>query len=225
MVNNKISPHDRIRGAADIPMTPAGHAQVAQLGQNFKQNGPLDLVVAADLSRTRDTAHAVSNGAPVLETHHLRDMDYGIFTGMRSRDAMPVIHKAIEKAPDTPLPGSPESFNQYKDRMTNMLHLAINASKQFPQARIGLVLNRRSIKLAEGWLANGKTDAVTDMKKVTELSPEFKPGDVFKITGTDEGKYGVDKVDSTKPMDPGVYLVRHGLTQFNGESHEPDNKS
>src|SRR5438105_11860485 len=143
MPNNTINEHDRIRGAADIPMTVEGHAQAAQLGQNFAKNGPLDLVVAADLSRTRDTAHAVANGAPVLVTHHLRDLDYGILTGMRSKDAIPIINKAITKAPDQPFPGSDESFNQYKDRVTNMTRLAIQASKQFPDARIGLVVNRR----------------------------------------------------------------------------------
>ena len=87
---NNINPNDRIRGTVDIPLTPAGHQQVQQLGEHFKKNGPLDIVVAADLSRTRDTAHAVANGAPVLETHNLRDMDNGIFSGMRSKDALGV---------------------------------------------------------------------------------------------------------------------------------------
>src|ERR1051326_2961769 len=125
-----ISPHDRIRGALDIPLNLKGHQEAAQLGANFKQNGPLDLVVTADLARTRDTAHAVSNGAPVLETHHLRDIDYGIFGGMRSRDAIPIIHKAFEKDPDKPLPGSEESFNQYKDRLTNMFKMALQRSEE-----------------------------------------------------------------------------------------------
>lgn len=218
----KINSFDRIRGAADIPMTPAGHAQAYQLGRNFRQNGPLDLVATADLSRTRDTAHAVANGAPVLETHHLRDMDYGIFTGMKSKDAIPVIHKAIETDPDKALPGSSESFGQYQDRIVNMFKLAMQASKQFPDARIGLVVNRRSIKVAQGWLDNGKTDNVFNQKMILGDNGKLEPSDVFKITGSKEGEYDVKKVDSTKPMDPGVYLIRHGLTAYNGESYKPE---
>lgn len=221
MATKLPNPNDRIRGSIDIPMTPQGQQQVTQLGQNFKQNGPLDMVIAADLSRTRDTAHAVANGAPVIETHHLRDMDYGIFGGMRSRDAMPIIQKATTKDPDQPLPGSSESFSGYKDRLTNMYKLAIQAQKQFPTARIGLVVNRRSIKTAEGWLENGRTDKEFNDKIANGRSENLVPGDVYKFTGNKEGEYGIQKVDTTKAMEPGVYLIRHGLTSWNGESYEP----
>ena len=215
-----INPHDRIRGAADIPLTPQGHAQVAELGQHFQRNGPLDIVMTSDLQRTRDTAHAVAGDAPVIITPHLRDMDCGRFTGMKTRDAIVPINKAILHKPDEPVDGARgESFNNYKDRLTSVAKLAIEAGNKHPDARIGVVVNRRSIKTLQAWLDNGRTDNKFKMAVAVSDDPGLKPADVFKITGHKEGDYAVEKADASQPMEPGVYLIRHGLTAWNGESH------
>lgn len=215
-----INSHDRIRGAADIPLTPEGHAQVQELGGHFQRNGPLDTVISSDLQRTRDTAHAIAGDAPVIITPHLRDINYGRFTGMQTRDVIVPINKAILKTPDAPVDGAGgESFNHYKDRLTGVTKLAIEAGNAHPDARIGLVVNRRSIKTIQAWLDNGKMDNNFKAPTLVGDDPNLKPGTVFRIDGHKEGDYAVNAVDTTQPMGPGIYLIRHGLTAWNGESH------
>lgn len=219
-----ISPHDRIRGASDVPMTAQGHQQVAELGQHFAHNGPLDIVISSDMQRTRDTAHAISNGAPVILTPHLRDMDYGKFTGMATRDAISPINKAIVRTPDAPVDGATgESFNHYRTRLEGVAKLAIHASNQYPNARIGMVVNRRSIKTLESWLDNGHTDDKHNIAQAIEADGGLKPGDIFKLSGHGEGQYKISKADATQPMEPGIYLIRHGMTPWNGESYKEGN--
>lgn len=218
-----MNTHDRIRGAADVPLTDEGHKQVQSLGTNFAKNGPLDIVISSDLSRTSDTAHAVSNGAPVIITPHLRDMDYGKFTGMPSHIAIGSINKAITTTPNDPVDGAQgESFNHYRDRLTGIVKMALQASNAYPQARIGLVVNRRSIKTIKAWLSNGKTDNAFNMPEAISADPGLKPADIFHLSGRSEGKYSVDKVDSEQALKPGIYLIRHGLTPWNGESYKDD---
>lgn len=51
----------RCGGDLDLPMTDVGRAQIAQAAQSLRERGwPIDLIVASDLQRTRESAEIIS---------------------------------------------------------------------------------------------------------------------------------------------------------------------
>ncbi len=77
----------RFLGAADIPLTPLGHAHARQLVTAFA-DVPLVAVYASDLCRARDTAApvAAAHELPVQPDVRLREMNQGELEGYRGAE-------------------------------------------------------------------------------------------------------------------------------------------
>lgn len=73
----------RLQGHLDIPLNAEGERQAAALGRAL-QNESLDAIIASDLQRARQTAHAIAapRGMQVLIERGLRERCYGAFEGM-----------------------------------------------------------------------------------------------------------------------------------------------
>jgi broad specificity phosphatase PhoE len=74
----------RWQGHTDIPLTPLGRQQAAQLALRLGQAG-LEHVIASDLSRARDTARIVADALGLdvaYEDPDLRERMFGIFEGL-----------------------------------------------------------------------------------------------------------------------------------------------
>ncbi|RJG07165.1 histidine phosphatase family protein [Noviherbaspirillum cavernae] len=77
----------RLQGHLDVPLNDEGRRQAAALGQALR-NEKLDAVIASDLLRARQTAHAVAvpRGMDVQVDPGLRERCYGAFEGMLYAD-------------------------------------------------------------------------------------------------------------------------------------------
>ncbi|HEX2531343.1 MAG TPA: histidine phosphatase family protein [Burkholderiaceae bacterium] len=77
----------RLQGHLDIPLNRIGQRQAVALGRAL-QNEPLDAIIASDLQRAVQTAHAVAapRGMPVHTDPGLRERCYGAFEGLLYTD-------------------------------------------------------------------------------------------------------------------------------------------
>lgn len=73
----------RIQGQLDVPLSPAGVRQAAQLAQRLAGE-PIDAIFTSDLARARMTASplAAALGIDVIADARLRERHFGVFQGL-----------------------------------------------------------------------------------------------------------------------------------------------
>lgn len=217
-----------MRGAADVPLNEKGQQQVEELAQHIQARGGLDRVYTSPFARTSATAAAIHPTPIAIEK--LGDMAYGKYEGHPSAEAIPAVNDYIKNHPNVVLPGTGaasgkpgESFDAYRTRVLGTVQDIMRATK--PEEKIGIIMNRRTIKTVEGWLARGaKPDLAVDAELATSHKQgESEPGDIWHMQ-KQRGKWKINKIDTNelKPFNPGIYLIRHGLTAWNGD---PNNAS
>ena len=193
---------DRIRGVADLPLLPKGLQQVHELKTKLPK---IDVAFAPHLQRNQQTAHILSPKVNTLPD--LADMHYGGFEGKPTSEVIHKINDYIKNKPSTPLPGvgvksgePGESFDTFRQRFLPALKSVEDYADANPDKNVAAVLNRRAIKMREGWVAKGKPkDYSVDPSVVTEKAgPD-------PATGVKTGKHG------------NLYLVRHGQTAWNAD--------
>jgi arylformamidase len=100
----------RYAGSSDVPLTPEGHRQAADLAA-WAATAGLDAVWTSDLSRARETAapSARATGLPVRVDPRLRELDFGDGEGLTHAEMAqrwPEAYAAFEADPAAhPLPG------------------------------------------------------------------------------------------------------------------------
>jgi probable phosphoglycerate mutase len=119
----------RLQGHLDIPLNEEGERQARLLGEALASE-PIDLVVASDLQRARQTAQAVAavRGMPLLIEPGLRERCYGGFEGLlysEIEQRFPAEFAAWQaRDVDAILPSGKnrgESFRQFYARATNAI--------------------------------------------------------------------------------------------------------
>jgi probable phosphoglycerate mutase len=119
----------RLQGHLDIPLNEEGERQARLLGDALASE-PIDLVVASDLQRARQTAQAVAavRGMPLLIEPGLRERCYGGFEGLlysEIEQRFPAEFAAWQaRDVDAILPSGKnrgESFRQFYARATNAI--------------------------------------------------------------------------------------------------------
>ncbi|MFV0559592.1 MAG: histidine phosphatase family protein [Enterococcus sp.] len=81
----------KVTGIANPPLTEKGRQQAATLAKKVANlEEPITKIIYSPLQRARDTAHAVAtyNNLPMTPDERLKEMDFGEFDGMDSRDAV-----------------------------------------------------------------------------------------------------------------------------------------
>jgi alpha-ribazole phosphatase len=78
----------RFVGAADLPMSPAGEAQIRELAARLRLRVGPDAIYCSDLSRSRRTAELLANGSavPIRVRPALREIDMGDWQGLSRRE-------------------------------------------------------------------------------------------------------------------------------------------
>ena len=78
---------DRIQGSLDLPLTPDGRRQVADVIDQLRSE-PLDVIYASPSQPARATAELISDalGVPLKELDGLANMDQGLWQGMLLSD-------------------------------------------------------------------------------------------------------------------------------------------
>lgn len=166
---NGGSTEDRIRGWANVPLSPKGREEVRELGAKLADSG-IERIYHSDLDRAHDTAQAISNttGAPMIAVPGLRPWHVGQFTGQPSTEVIAEIKDYAKNAPDTALPDG-ESFNQFRARVFSALQAIMQQSEG---RKVALVTHHRVERLIKSWKAAGSSpDGSVD------LSVMFSRGD------------------------------------------------
>jgi len=223
----------RVRGSANVPLNDHGIAEADQRGRQFAAKGGLDMIATSPLDRARNTAVAISRhtGSPIHVDDRLMPWKLGIFEGEPVDAVKHYVAKLANDHPDDKVPGMSaystapgESFNDFKKRyIGGFLAPMMEAHAQDPRGKIGVLTHLRDILAAKSWIENGARKDLAfnhhDINYESKTSPEEKPASVFRVH-PEGGKWNFEDVDMEKPepLAAGIYLIRHGETQWNGGS-------
>lgn len=72
-----------VLGTTDIPLNETGLAQAAELAENVRKIGNIDIIIASPMLRAQTTAKAVAEkcGLEIITDERLREWDYGEYEG------------------------------------------------------------------------------------------------------------------------------------------------
>ncbi len=174
---------DRIRGWNDIPLDATGHAQAQALGKKLKGTG-IDMLIASDLTRTLQTAAAISleSGIPIMHTTMaLRPWNVGKYTGESGAKVHPILLKMAMENPEENLPEG-ESFESFKMRVLVGIISFLNL---YPDKLIGFVCHHRNDRLVRGWYEAGcPDDFEIDFDHFSQKGILPGTADVLELTST-----------------------------------------
>lgn len=214
IVSKRHGPGSIATGTAALPLDQEGQSQVAQLAQQFKAKGGLDLIISSDLPRAVETAEAIvkATGAKLITTELLHPWRLGPLEGQPDKEVKPQIVKLAKEQPDQALEGMSEvstkpgeSFNGAVNRTIPFLQFIADMHRLLPKLRIGVLTHSKVIDMAMS-TQNGKTDVDEMYKRETSV------GDVY---GADGRKIDMASAD---PIQPEVHLIRHGHTQWDQDA-------
>ena len=79
---------ERFVGTADLPMSPAGEAQIRELAARLRPHVSPDAIYCSDLKRSQRTAELLAGGqvVPIRVRPALREIDMGDWDGLLRRD-------------------------------------------------------------------------------------------------------------------------------------------
>lgn len=135
---------DRIRGWADIPLSPEGVQIAKGVGKSFK-GLPVKHIYTSDLSRAKETADQIEKHthAPMTVDKSFRPWGLGSFSGQKVSDVQPKIDKLM-KNPDEPAPDG-ESLNDFLSRFIKAVWPLLSA-----KGHVVLVSHARDIAVLLG---------------------------------------------------------------------------
>ena len=209
--------NSRIRGHTDLPLTPDAVSDTTDLSNQIHTSGGLDALLTGTLSRNTHTADLISQGViPIHTTPDLNGLPYGALEGMPTSRAKDIISTYLNDHPDIPLPGVSaysgvpgQSMNQFKNRVLPIVKGTMAYADANPDKKVGLVVNRQTIRTVERWLNNG---APPDLS----LSDQHQADYGSNLYHIKDGKLVEPGQQDT--MAPGVYLIPHGVTAWNKPS-------
>ena len=232
--NNLAKPRQgsRIRGSADVPLNDDGLRQADMRAQQFATKGGLDAIIASPLQRARNTAVAIAKrtGADLHILDQAMPWKLGMFEGEPVENVKHFVAKLANDHPDEAAPGrgpystaNGESFNAFKQRwIGQFLKPLMEAHAQDPRSKIGIVSHLRDVLAAKSWIENGARHDLQfdhhDINYENKVDKEEHPGSVFRIhPDGDKWKFeDLNKdMESPEPLQAGIYLIRHGKTDWN----------
>ena len=230
--NKLLTQTARVRGSSNVPLNSTGLAQADDLGRKFAARGGLDMIFSGPLDRARHTAIAIARhtNTPVQTTDTLLPWKLGIFEGQPVDNVKDMLAKLANDHPDESAPGRSltstehgESFNSFKHRLIGkFLAPLMLAHAQDPRGKIGAISHLRDILAAKSWIKNGtRQDMQFDHHDVDyeHSASEEKPASVFRIHADDGNKWKFENedMDDSAPLLPGIYMIRHGDTNWNSK--------
>lgn len=212
------------RGSStEVPLTPEGHAQMQAVGKALAAKGGVTEIRASPAVRTQQTAAALSQatGAPVRSEPGLESWAQGPLEGMPKKLVRGELQNLIRKKPYAVVPGQGlatrkpgESAADFSTRVLRAIVPGIVELSKNPSAKIVYVVHSGVVRVIRAWIKRGTPD---DFKVGGEWMKEEaeKPGETDRLYP--EGKVwklAPVNLNSPAPLDPGIYLVRHGVTPF-----------
>jgi probable phosphoglycerate mutase len=202
--STELNEAHRIRGHANVPLSPLGHEEVRKLGAALASSN-IGIIFHSDLDRATDTAAAVAKatGAKEYSTKLLRPWNLGDYTGRASSEVHPSIVSSAENTPGRPIKGG-ESFFAFVDRAKRGIIHALLSSEGEPLA---LVTHHRverwlQAKKAAGWPSGREVDLEVMFQHGEDPAHAEKLGIPLGWLGYREGLEGAD-VEGPEHVDGG----------------------
>lgn len=219
-IMNSITPvnkQDRLRGSIDVALNAEGIAQANDVG--LRLTGQIDKIYASPLGRTMTTARIIQSYSPnsgrITPVDGLYSICMGAFEGQITDEVNPEINKYLTKWPYAKMPGRAErstrpgeSFNDFVYRLIGFFQMVEDTRP--PDQTVLLVTHVFNIVTINAQLDDGiLMNLNVDLRKLT-TKQNFDPGELLMYNPK---KVALDKV--TNASTKGLYLVRHGRTDFN----------
>lgn len=137
-----VDTQGRYWGASDLPLSPAGRAQLPALARAFA-DVQLGIVYASDLLRARNTAAAISKDVE-LDTR-LREIDFGLCEGRTFNEIAarwPRVADSLVSDPTSFVAPDGESFADFSTRVNEFV-----ADRLIADGNVAVVAHRGSIAL------------------------------------------------------------------------------
>lgn len=206
---------ERIRGTADIPISPEGGRDIRAWGKWFKDRGGLKLIYHSDLLRDVQTAEILgkSSRATLINLHSsLQPQNMGRLQGM-PKERFSELQARLQDLPDSRPPGG-ESLNEFKRTYLPTFWDILRISKTSP---VGLVTHGSNVKLVNGWLTAG---APRDLRlNANALNIQVPTDGVFFINPVDclGNPPHVFGLTDSIILGNGLYCIRHGRTEWSAD--------
>lgn len=228
---------DIVRGNSNqIPLSPQGQDEARDTGEKLAAKGGLDQIKTGGSVRGDQTADAIAAANPKpIKAEHDGDLQSRAMGNLEGEEATPSVKAQIDdlirKNPSYKIPGQGamsnrpgESFDDFRVSRLSAVRGAMQELAENPQAKLGRVTHSQVTKLVQGWLDKGAPDDFSVNPEAMRDKTE-EPGQVSRLFPDDKGKWKLTEVnlDDQKPLDPGVYLIRHGMTPWNKETYEKAN--
>lgn len=223
------------RGNSDTqPLSSEGEREIQQTSQKLAAKGGLDDLKTSKSVRATQTAQIVAqnNPQPITVKPDTADMEswaQGNLEGQPRAKVRDQINDLIRNNPSQKIPGQGalstrpgESFDDFRTSRLSAIRGAMQELAQDPTAKLGRTTHSQVIKLVKGWVANGTPDDFSVKAEAMSDNAE-PPGSVARLYPTGKsGKWQTEEVNlsDTKPLESGIYLIRHGMTPWNTETHE-----
>lgn len=219
-----------------LPLAPEGQAEIQQVGEKLAAKGGLDSIKTppGDV-RSNQTAQILASADPKHPTvgpdGDMQSWAQGNLEGMPAKDVKGQIRDLVRNNPTYVIPGQGamstrpgESFDDFRQRGLGAVRGMMQELAQNPSAKIGRTTHSQVIKLARGWIAKGTPDDLSIDPNAMDQEQD-KPGSVMHLYPDNDGNWQMSEVnlDDKTPLQPGGYLIRHGLTPWNKETYEKQN--
>lgn len=212
---------DVVRGSSEIPLSEEGRAQMSRVSKKLK--GQIDKIYCSDLGRAIESLAIVNSTNPRARikavTAKLNPWRLGGHEGQPTEKVLDDMLDRIANRPDVPAPEGRgplstrdgESFNDFRQRALKCINHIVQ--KWTPNERILIITHYRDIRVVCAWLENGAPkDLSIDSSEMCKKG-DSEPGDLFRLNPAKMAQ-GLSKAESAD--EPGVYLLRHGATEWNG---------
>ncbi|MEW6259969.1 MAG: histidine phosphatase family protein [Thermodesulfobacteriota bacterium] len=137
----------KIQGQQDSPLTEDGR-QDAERWARLLARWKWDRLLASDLGRALETAHRIASiiGLPIDSDARLREMDWGVWTGLTMAEIRAHFPMIWEKASSGDWTFSPPQGERYLDVHRRASAALRDAADRYPRQRILVVCHEGTLK-------------------------------------------------------------------------------
>jgi broad specificity phosphatase PhoE len=153
--DTELNDECRQRGWSPVSLNQDGREQAKKAADSVKDVG-ITHIVASDLPRAKQTANIIGNKLGITPEFHpgLRTWDLGDFTGKKDSEVGDQIKSYTQEKADERIPGSSESFNEFKDRILGTTSEIVNSHPE--DHKVLMVSHNSPERVLNAWTEAGQ---------------------------------------------------------------------
>ncbi len=228
-------PFIRERGASNLNLIDEGRQQIHQVGAGFAQKfrsstRPRQVkIYTSPWARTKETSqilqqHLAPFGASVHEVPELAPQSQGSLEGEKSADVQELVKRLKTETPTNEPPGESkltsnrgESQRSYEQRMLPAMDRIMQESARHPSLVSIVAAHSGDMRTIEAWAKAGFPKDYSVNRTGDTLTKTKGSAPTDRLSIGNDGKWRYDSginLHEGGGLRPGVYLQRHGDTEF-----------